>query len=89
MNEMEPRTAGQRLTILESLIDPDLGDDSSFHKQWLTWERRVNDQVVYVGGAMPSDIRIAVVRKKAQQNFVVIYSSARQTMQEITHACAW
>ena len=26
VNEMEPRAAGQRLTILESLIDPDLGD---------------------------------------------------------------
>ena len=41
--EMEPVAAGQQLSVLESLLDPDLGGEEDFHRRWLAWERKVQD----------------------------------------------
>ena len=41
--EMMPMASGQRSAKLEDLLEPDLGSEADFLRNWLVWERDVRE----------------------------------------------
>ena len=59
--EMMPMASGQRLAKLEDLLEPDLGSEADFLRNWLVWERDVRESQAFLRGELTQSILVVVV----------------------------
>ena len=72
MKEYEPNIAHRRLTMLNSLVTPDLGETTEdISQKWMLWENHIREYEQMIGKAVDEVLELAVVLKAGPQEIRV------------------
>jgi hypothetical protein len=68
-NQCRDDADGVRATTceVEDLLEPDLGSETEFLRNWLVWERDVRESQAFLRGELTPSIMVAVVRRRAPE----------------------